>query len=399
MFVGMILSLGFFAREVSAQQPLLTITSPGGSGTLLQEGQTYTITVSSDPSVQNIGIAAEFPVPFAPPTSNPHQFTLTLPTTIPPGVYHLTAVGSNSSGGVLSDPVEVDIERPDDPVDLFAEPLSLNFNAVGDQLGIVVYGTFADGAKLIISNSSKTRYLSDNTQVAIVAATGLGAGMVTAAAPGQGSIIVQSGPSLAFPVSVTVAPPAPTGPPPTIASVVPTEGTPGVTQVTVTGSHFGATQGNGTLQLGTLSATAIRSWSDSQIVATIPAGSLSGIAEVDQGGLNSNQVSFTVVVPSITNVTPATGVAGTQVAIGGSNFGPAQGSSSATFNRGTASPTSWTNNSIVTLVSTDATTGTIIVLVDGTPSNGFNFTVTPKIAALSPTSGAVGHSRASAGVR
>jgi hypothetical protein len=388
--MGVILLPGFFAiTGAFAQQPLLTITSPG-SGTLLQEGQTYTITVSSDPSVQNIGIDAEYPVPYIQPTSNPRQFSLTLPMTIPPRTYQLTAVGSNSGGIVASDPIAIDIERPDDPVKLWAEPLLLSFKGVGAQRGIIVYGTFADGTGLIISESSKTLYLSDNTQVATVAATGLGSGLVTAVAPGQGSIIIQSGPSLYFPVSVTVDQPAPTGPAPTIASVVPAGGRPGVTQVTVTGSHFGATQGKGTLQLGIMSATTISSWTDSKIVATIPEGSLSGIAEVDQGGLYSNPISFTVVAPTITTVTPPAGVPGTQVTINGSNFGAAQGSSSANFNGGIASPTSWTDSSIVTSVPSDAMTGTVIVLVHGTPSNGFNFTVPPNIAALSPIAGAVG---------
>jgi hypothetical protein len=135
--IGVILLPGFFAISGAfAQQPLLTITSPG-SGTLLQEGQTYTITVSSDPSVQNIGIDAEYPVPYIQPTSNRNQFSLTLPMNIPPRTYHLTAVGSNSSGLVESDPIAIDIERPDDPVELWAEPLSLNFGQVGAQRSII----------------------------------------------------------------------------------------------------------------------------------------------------------------------------------------------------------------------------------------------------------------------
>ncbi len=289
ILLGMILFLGFFATAASAQQPLLTITSPG-SGTLLQEGQTYTITISFDPSVQNIGIDAEFPVPDIQPTSDPSKFSLTLPMTIPPGTYHLTAQGSNSSGGVQSDPVPIDIERPDDPVQLWAEPLSLNFKEVGAQRGIIVYGTFADGTKLIsFPSSSKTFYVSDNTQVATVTGNGLGFGLVTAVAPGQGSIIVQSGPSLSFPVVVTVAQPAPTGPIPVITSVLPAGGTSGVTQVTVSGSNFGATQGSGTLQLGTLAAGTIGGWSDTSDCRDNTAlRSLSGIAEVDQGGRNSN---------------------------------------------------------------------------------------------------------------
>jgi hypothetical protein len=93
----------FAAGSTFAQQPLVTITTPSG-GAFLTEGQTYTITVSSDPLVQNIGIGAEFPVAYAQPTANPNQFTLTLPMNIPPGTYHLTAAGSNASGAVTSAP-------------------------------------------------------------------------------------------------------------------------------------------------------------------------------------------------------------------------------------------------------------------------------------------------------
>jgi hypothetical protein len=62
------LSLIFFITSPSyAQQPLFQITAPS-NGALLQEGQTYTITLSADPSVQNIAVLAEFPVPDLQPT-------------------------------------------------------------------------------------------------------------------------------------------------------------------------------------------------------------------------------------------------------------------------------------------------------------------------------------------
>jgi hypothetical protein len=49
--------------------------------------------------------------------------------------------------------------------------------------------------------------------------------------------------------------------------------------------------------LGTRNATAITSWNDNQIVATVPAGSRNGVAEVGQGGLYSNDIPFTMDVP------------------------------------------------------------------------------------------------------
>jgi hypothetical protein len=194
LFSCLVLLLAFFITSAAyAQQPLLQITSPG-NGALLTEGQTYTITLSADPSVQNIGILAESAVPDAQPTSDPTQFSLTLPTTIPPGIYHLTAAGSNSNGDVESDPVTIDIERADYPVQVSAEPLLLSFKSVGDQLPIIVYGTYADATRLLITNSSsvKTHYTSNNTQVATVGyntnAGMFGAGVVTAVGPGQTSI-------------------------------------------------------------------------------------------------------------------------------------------------------------------------------------------------------------------
>jgi hypothetical protein len=80
------------------------------------------------------------------------------------------------------------------------------------------------------------------------------------------------------------------------------------------------------------------------------------------------------------------------VTITGSGFGTTQGSGTVTFNGVTAAPPSWSATSIVVPVPTDATTGPVVVTVGGIASDGVNFTVTPQISGLSPTSGPVGAS-------
>src|SRR5438093_5270758 len=96
--------------------------------------------------------------------------------------------------------------------------------------------------------------------------------------------------------------------------------------------------------------------------------------------------------PTISSLTPNSGAVGASVTIAGSNFGATQGSSTVKFNGTTAAVTSWSATSIVATVPTGATSGSVIVTVSGSNSNGKNFTVlaAPSITSLSPTSGAVG---------
>ncbi len=95
---------------------------------------------------------------------------------------------------------------------------------------------------------------------------------------------------------------------PTVSGVSPASGTTG-TQVTVTGSGFGATQGNGAVWLGTAYG-AVVSWADGQVVATVAAGAGSGVAQVMQNGVWSNSVPFGTSNPYITTVTPGSGAVG-----------------------------------------------------------------------------------------
>jgi hypothetical protein len=107
--------------------------------------------------------------------------------------------------------------------------------------------------------------------------------------------------------------------------------------------------------------------------------------------------------PLIGSLSSSSGPVGTSVTITGTNFGATQGTNTVTFNGTLATPTSWSNTSIVAPVPTEATTGCVIVTVAGIPSNCVNFSVTfgtalPTITSLSPTSGPVGTSVTIAGM-
>lgn len=97
--------------------------------------------------------------------------------------------------------------------------------------------------------------------------------------------------------------------------------------------------------------------------------------------------------PSIGNVTPTTGSVGTAVTIAGLNFGETQGTGTVTFNGTLATPTTWSATSIVAPVPTGATTGNVVVTVNGVPSNPALFTVPvppPAISTVNPASGEPG---------
>jgi hypothetical protein len=81
-------------------------------------------------------------------------------------------MGITSAGDVESEPVAVDLELRSSPLAVNGDP-DLLIPPVGEQVPIRVVGTFADGTKLDVTNSSRTTYFSYNTQVATVSSTGM----------------------------------------------------------------------------------------------------------------------------------------------------------------------------------------------------------------------------------
>jgi len=179
---------------------------------------------------------------------------------------------------------------------------------------------------------------------------------------------------------------------PNISGVSPSSGPVGTT-ITITGTNFGTSQGASTVTIGGELAGII-SWGDNQIVANVPlslsVGQKSLIVTTPAG--SSSSVFFTV-SPFISNISPESGSGGALVTISGTGFGSTQGSSTVSFNGTDAGiATSWSNISITISVPNAASTGPVIVTVNGIASNAVGFTTIPAITGLSPTSGTVGTS-------
>ena len=80
--------------------------------------------------------------------------------------------------------------------------------------------------------------------------------------------------------------------------------------------------------------------------------------------------------PTIESLASESGAVGTVVKIKGSHFGASQGDSTVTFNGVSAEPVSWSDTKIKAPVPVGATTGTVVVTVNGRASSGVDFTVT-----------------------
>ena len=65
------------------------------------------------------------------------------------------------------------------------------------------------------------------------------------------------------------------------------------TTVTISGSGFGSVQGSGLVMIGGAAAP-VTSWSDTQVVVTIPSTSLTGVVRIQQNGNCSNPLTFTL---------------------------------------------------------------------------------------------------------
>src|ERR1019366_4795456 len=177
--------------------------------------------------------------------------------------------------------------------------------------------------------------------------------------------------------------------PPTLASISPTALAPGM-QVTFTGSGFGATQGSGSVGFNNTAGTVV-SWSDTQVVATVAAGTNPGNAWVTQNGTRSNYVAFTMVPPALTSISPTSVLPGTQVTFTGSGFGATQGSGSVGFNNTAGTVVSWSDTQVVATVAAGTNPGNAWVTQNGTRSNYVAFTmVPPTLTSISPTALAPG---------
>ncbi|MCG2795302.1 MAG: S8 family serine peptidase, partial [Actinomycetia bacterium] len=96
--------------------------------------------------------------------------------------------------------------------------------------------------------------------------------------------------------------------PPHIESITPCTAPIGA-QVTISGSDFGFSKGTSKVTFNEAVATACESWSDTETVCTVPAGTTDGPVSVTTANGTSNGVEFTVSypAPTVTSIAPNSG--------------------------------------------------------------------------------------------
>ncbi len=179
---------------------------------------------------------------------------------------------------------------------------------------------------------------------------------------------------------------------PIITGISPALGATGAS-VTITGTNLGSSQGSSTLSFNGTQATSIASWTNSQIVATVPSGATTGLVTATVNSVVSpSNATYTVIKPTITSVTPPATQTSGIVTIVGSGFGANQSNSSVTFNGAWGSATSWSDTSLTVSVPINATTGPLTVTVDGVSSNAVTFTILEPltVTGISQSSGSIG---------
>jgi hypothetical protein len=214
------------------------------------------------------------------------------------------------------------------------------------------------------------------------------------AAAGLGSLQVVNavGPSNSVTFTVSTSVPTLNGVSPTIAGA----GIP----ITITGTNFGASQGQSTVQLRgpsfAVAAFEIATWSDMQIVATVPPGiPPGGVYSVDvtvQGVTVSGGLTI-VGAPQVASVQwDPMGAGGTQC-VNGTGFGNTTGT--VILNGASLSPSLWSDSQACFVVPANTAAGAApLQVVNGAgPGNSISFTVTtavPTLASVSPASAGAG---------
>ncbi len=197
----LIAGIGFVPAPSSAQGTSLHFVSPA-EGTVVRPGQTITITVAADSSLEKVVLLGQRPLGVGQVLSGgapgivargrgdlqPLQFMIQVPAQIQPGMYRVTAMGRTSDGDIESEALSLDVERLQEPVRIWAEPSLIRLTHAGERIPLRVLGAFADDSKEELTKSRKTTFTSADPHVATVDSTG----MVTAVGPGKTTIQVGS---------------------------------------------------------------------------------------------------------------------------------------------------------------------------------------------------------------
>jgi uncharacterized protein YjdB len=307
------------------------------------DGSTADLTSDASWTSSNSSVATVFDIP-----GNP---AIVVPASV--GTANIAATFGNVTGSTT-----VTVNMPLAPAPPMVTGVSPTSGEAGTQVTITGSGfgaTQGSGAVWLGTNLGIVASWSDSQIVANVA---------TGSTSGVAQVQQSNGASNSVPFTVITA---------TITGVSPNNGLPG-TQVTISGSGFGAAQGNGNVWLGTVPAM-VNSWSDSQVIATVAPGAATGNAQILQNGVMSNAVPFTINLPHITGISPNNGSAGTVVTVTGSGFGATQGSGNVWIGSTYGSVAGWSDTQVVASVASNAVSGIVKIEQNGTWSNAVTFTV------------------------
>jgi len=361
--------------------PTISSLSPASGAA----GGSITINGSGFGAVRNFNPVTIGGVSVTPTSWSDTAITIPVPTNLPAGNANVVVTVNSLASNSFSFTVLVQL------VSLALSPAnpSVSVNSV-QQLRLTATGLYSDGSSADLT-SSATWVTSDRSVAMVLPDPGTpGTRGIVGTANAGTAIITASFAGISGSTSVTVTP-AVVPAVPNISSVSPATATAG-TQVTVIGTGFGSSQGNGSVWLGSTIGSVV-SWSDTQVIANVATGSTTGIAQIQQVGISSNSLPFTVITPIISSITPASGLPGTFVTISGTGFGTAQGTGQIWMGTAPGVVTSWNDTQIVAAIAAGSATGTAQVLQAGVVSNAVPFAVnTPSITSITPTSGVSGTS-------
>jgi YD repeat-containing protein len=333
----------FYGVGSSTAVPKLTSLSP----TTGSAGTSVTITGTNFGSTQGSSTVAFSGVTTIPTSWSNTQIVAPVPGATITGNVVVNVANLNSNGLTFTD-TSAGI--------LALSPAS---GSIGTTVTIIGanFGSTQGSSAVTLNGTAVTPISWSDTQIVVPVPSGGSSGYIVATVSGA----VTNG--VYFTVTV-----------PVIDSLTPSSGPTG-TSVSISGSNFGATQGSSTVTFNGVAATPT-SWSSMSIVVPVPAAAYTGNVVATEGVASSNGVGFSV-VPNITSLSPPSGLAGATITITGTGFGPTQGTSTVTFNGALATPTSWSNTTIVVPVPGGATRGNVVVTVAGLSSIGAFFAVLP----------------------
>ena len=215
-------------------------------------------------------------------TATPSNGTATLSTnTLPVGSDSITAtIAPNGQYAPATSSAVLQAITPAPPT---ISGLSPSSGAVGVSVTVsgTDFGPFRGTSQVSFNGIAASSSSWNNTSIVAVVPTGATSGDVVVAVSGAASNGVEF-------TRLTGSP--------AIASVSPSSGNAGLA-VTISGSDFGSAEDQGTVQFnGT--AAGVLNWSDSSIVAVVPANTTGPVVVKLANGQSSNSFSFTVTSPS-----------------------------------------------------------------------------------------------------